>query len=357
MFAILAASAVIAADPVAACESRLLSYAGWRETPETVWSLDVAGETGGRLSYFGAEHSRDPANPQFAAIEAAFRAAAPTVVFYEGPDRGVGADAPDTISTRGESGYVRWLAVRDGARVAALEPSPLDQFKALSERFSAEQVELFFVLREAVRLRDREHLSGEALERALGSLLARLSGMAAGAGVDLPFADLEGLETAYGRHWRDGPDWRAVPADWFDPLADDARTGGRFMAAINAASSETRNVHMYPATYTCTGCSPGRRGPETGCSPSSAATMCRCRPRRFAAPWPPTKAFGAARGRFRRAHRTPVSGVGFARNFPGKSYILPVRTRTRFAVRRLLIPDGAIAVLSGPNRAMIRPNI
>ncbi|NJC40633.1 hypothetical protein GGQ87_000891 [Brevundimonas alba] len=245
MFAILALSAALAADPVAACESRLLSYAGWRETPDTVWNLEVGSHAGGRLSYFGAQHSRDPADPQFVAIEAAFRAAAPSVVFYEGPDRGVGADGPETISSRGESGYVRWLAARDGVGVTALEPSPLDQFKALTERFPADQVELFFVLREAVRLRDRENLSGEALDGALESLLSRLSGMTAAAGIQLPFADLAGLEAAYGQHWPDGPDWRVVPSNWFDPLANDAKTGGRFMAAINAASSETRNVHMY----------------------------------------------------------------------------------------------------------------
>lgn len=245
MFAILAASVVLAVDPVAACEDRLLSYSDWREGPDTVWDLEIPGGPGGGLSYVGARHSRDPADPQFTRIEAAFRAAAPTVVFYEGPDRGVGADGPDTITTRGESGYVRWLAAQAGVRTAPLEPSPLDQFRALSERFPADQVELFFVLREAVRLRDREHLAAGALDDAVGTLLSRLAGMTAGDGVELPFADLEGLQAAYARYWTDGSDWRASPSAWFDPLADDAETGGRFMAAINAGSSEVRNVHMY----------------------------------------------------------------------------------------------------------------
>ena len=245
MFAILALSAALAADPVAACENRLLPYAGWRESPDTVWNLDSPAATAGRLVYVGARHSRDAADPQFPEIESAFHAAAPTVVFYEGPDRGVGADGADTIQTRGESGYVRWLAGRTGARVAPLEPSPLDQFNALSERFPADQVDLFFVLREAVRLRDREHLAPEALESAVATLLSRLASMTAGAGVEVAFADLDGLRAAYARYWSDGSDWRAAPSAWFDPLADDAETGGRFMAAINAASSEVRNVHMY----------------------------------------------------------------------------------------------------------------
>ena len=40
-------------------------------------------------------------------------------------------------------------------------------------------------------------------------------------------------------------DFISAPSAWFDPAADDAVTGGRFMAAINAASSEVRDVHMY----------------------------------------------------------------------------------------------------------------
>lgn len=241
------AAALIAADPaaLAACETRLLSYEGWTETADTRWSLDLAAPGEGRLVYVGAEHSRDPAAPQFAAIEAAFVEARPTVVFYEGPDRGVGTDARDTIETRGESGYARWLAARDGARVARLEPGPTDQLQALTQRFPADQVMLFFALREAVRLRDREHLTGAALDDAVARLLGQAEGLARASGFEPPFTDLAGLDATYRRHFPDGPDWRAAPEVWFQPTADDAETGGRFMGAINAASSAFRNVHMY----------------------------------------------------------------------------------------------------------------
>ena len=46
-------------------------------------------------------------------------------------------------------------------------------------------------------------------------------------------------------YWTDPPDWRAVLANWFDPIADDVETGGRFVAALDAASSERLNIHMY----------------------------------------------------------------------------------------------------------------
>lgn len=240
-----ALAAIILADPIVACQGRLVSYADWRETADTSWSLDLAASGGGHLNYRGIRHSRDPADPQFGEVAASYRSAQPTVVFYEGPDRGVGADGPETIRTRGESGFARWLAQENGARTESLEPSPIDQFHVLAARFPAEQVELFFVLREVVRLRDREQKRGSALDDAAQELLVRLNLVVATTEVVLPFNDLATLDQTYSRYWPDGSDWRDAPAAWFDPTAEDADTGGQFMATINAASSEFRNFHMY----------------------------------------------------------------------------------------------------------------
>lgn len=244
MLAALLAALLTQADPIAACERRLLPYEGWTETPDTVWSLDLPAASGGRLVYLGAEHSRDPAHEQFARIEAAFVESQPTVVFYEGPDRGVGAAAADTIATRGESGYVRLLAASTGATVRGLEPGPIDLIRDLTASHPTDQVFLFFILREVARMRDREGLSGAALDVAAARLIERAAGMAESAGIAAPFSDLAGLEAAYTHYWP-ATDWRAVAPAWFDPMADDARTGGRFMAALNRASSAARNRHMY----------------------------------------------------------------------------------------------------------------
>jgi hypothetical protein len=59
----------------------------------------------------------------------------------------------------------------------------------------------------------------------------------------LPFDDLAGLDKAFSRYWPDR-DWRTADAAWFSPLADDAATGGRFMAAVNRADSSNRNRHL-----------------------------------------------------------------------------------------------------------------
>jgi hypothetical protein len=203
--ALLLATAAPAASP-AACADRLAVYETWREPAAPAWRLDLAAASGGSLTYFGARHLRDPADPQFAAIEAAFAGARPTVVYFEGPDRGVGADAAETIRSRGESGHARFLAARAGIPVRSLEPGPAEEIAHLTQRFSGRQVSLFFILREVVRLRD-----------------------------------LEVLQAAYGQAGFPGPqDWRQARGEWFAPTP-----GGQFTNAINRASSHYRDRVMF----------------------------------------------------------------------------------------------------------------
>ena len=226
-----------AAEPAAACPD-VLDYRAWRESPGQAWDYRWP-EAAPRLVMIGASHSRDPAHPQFARIASEFAAARPTIAFYEGPDRGERATAEETIRETGESGYLRFLARAAGAQVRTLEPSPAEQFGMLVAQFPADQVLLFFVLRETVRLRDREKLSGDALDAAVAKLLAHAAKAAPG----LPFTDLAGLDAAARTYWPDR-DWRAAEAKWIGPGADDAKTGGVFIGAINRADSMNRDRHM-----------------------------------------------------------------------------------------------------------------
>ena len=238
----LIAAAAAAQAPAEACEARVLDYSGWRAAPDQSWDYSWMGEGGGALTLIGAEHQRDPAHPQFARIAAAFAAARPTVAFFEGPDRGVGSDVEDTIRSRGESGFVRLLAAQAQAGVRSLEPSPGDQIGALLAEHPLDQVNLFFVLREAARMRDREGKTGAALDEAVTVLIGRSVEMAARGGLALPVTDLATLDAAVRRYWPDR-DWRALPAGWFSPGADDS-AGGLFLGAINRSDSMNRDRHM-----------------------------------------------------------------------------------------------------------------
>ena len=236
---ILVSLALATEHPASAdCADQVLHYGSWRATPSQQW--DYRAE---RLTLLGAEHVRDPSHSQFPRIVAAFREAAPTLIFFEGPDRGIGNDADETIRTRGESGYVRFLAHQANVPTRSLEPSPGQQIGLLMGQFPADQVLLFFVLRETARLRERDHLSGPALDSAVSSLLSRSADMARGGGMALPFSDLAGLEAAARRYWPDR-DWRSFPANWFAPAAAGTDSGGLFLAAVNRADSTNRDRHM-----------------------------------------------------------------------------------------------------------------
>jgi hypothetical protein len=244
-----AAAAAQAPDEV--CAARVLDYSGWQAAADQSWDYRWTGDGSGALTVMGAEHQRDPAHPQFARIAAAFAEARPTVAFFEGPDRGVGSNAEDTIRSRGESGFVRLLAAQAQASVRSLEPSPGDQIGALLAEHPLDQVNLFFVLRETARLRDREGRTGAALDEAVLAVIGRSAEMAARGGLSLPVTDVATLDATARRYWPDR-DWRTLPAGWFSPGADDAATGGVFLGAINRSDSMNRDRHMVRQLLTAT---------------------------------------------------------------------------------------------------------
>lgn len=229
------------ANPVERCAERLVPYADWPKVKDRAFSLELAAASGGRLRYFGAGHSADPADPQFAEIEKEWNALKPTVAFYEGPNRPIAGSAEETIRQTGESGFVRFLAKRDGVPFVTLEPPPQEEFASISKKYPADQVMLFYVLRETARLRDRRKLPEAELKAATAALLERASKL-----LGMPaFATLDGLDAAYRRYWTTPANWWEAPHHWFDPLKTSKETGGIFTNEINRLSSEYRNRHMY----------------------------------------------------------------------------------------------------------------
>lgn len=240
-----ATPALHAQDFPAACADHVVSFAARPALATPEYRLELAAQGGGRLLYFGAEHASDPAHPQFAAIESAWGGLRPTVVFYEGPARGEAGTAEETIRRFGESGFVRFLGRRGGARIERLEPDPRAEAAHVLERFPAEQVKLFYLLRETARLRDRRGMAEPELRAAAEQMIARMAEL---------FPEIAGevrstaeLETAYRRYWTEPADWWMAPSEWFDPGRTSAETGGVFTNEVNRASSEFRDRHMFEA--------------------------------------------------------------------------------------------------------------
>jgi hypothetical protein len=233
---------VAAVDPIARCAERLVPYAEWDGVRNPIRRQDLVTSSRGRLYYFPAGHSADPADPQFREIERAWGEVRPTIAFYEGPNRPIAATRDETIRQAGESGFVRFLATRDRIQFVTLEPPPQDEANFIMQKFSPEQVKLFYVLREAARLRDRRKLPEAELRAAIAQLLERASQLK---GIGSVITSLDELDAAYRRHWKSPEQWWQAPSTWFDPLAASAHTGGIFTNEINRMSSEYRNRHMY----------------------------------------------------------------------------------------------------------------
>ena len=243
-FAQAAAFAQQQADPAgfdARCSPKLVPYADWPKVKSPNFLLDLTSARG-RLYYFGAGHSADPGDPQFPKIEKAWEMVKPTVAFYEGPNRPIAATKEETIKQAGESGFVRFLATRDGIPFLSLEPPPQDEAVHILKQYSPEQVMLFYVLRETARLRDRRKLSDEELKKTVAQLLERASKLKDFEGV---IPNIDALGAAYRKYWSEPAQWWQAPGQWFDPLRTSAETGGKFTNEINRLSSEYRNLHMY----------------------------------------------------------------------------------------------------------------
>lgn len=225
----------------ARCSQKLVSYVDWPKVQNPKFLLDITSPRG-RLYYFGAQHSADPAHSQFAEIEKIWGEVKPTMAFYEGPNRPIAATAEETIKLAGESGFVRFLATRGNIPFVSLEPSPAEEAAYIMKKYSPEQVMLFYVLRETTRLRDRRKLSEEELKKAVAQLLGQASRMK---GFENVIPNIDALDAAYRKYWSVPAEWWQAPAAWFDPLRSSAETGGRFTNEINAMSSEYRNLHMY----------------------------------------------------------------------------------------------------------------
>lgn len=228
-----------------ACDEKLVSYLNWKETPDTEWSINLNGKHGGSLQYIGASHSDDPAHAQFNIIRQTWLTQKPTIAFFEGPDRGIADSESETIKKFGESGLVRFMAKAEGIKTQSLEPGPQEELNFLLSKneFTPEQIKLFFILREASRLREHKGMNKAEIESAIAILLQRANSIIPAFATVLP--DVASLQSAYNKYWSAPAGWWEAPTAWFTPGGDGEKTGGKFTNNINRYSSEFRNLHMY----------------------------------------------------------------------------------------------------------------
>ncbi len=228
-------------DQVARCESLITSQQQAAANPAREFSLDLRGDEGVRLRYFGVRHTFDPDDPQYATMQSIWQELRPTEAFFEGTGNFVGDTVTAALQRSGEPGLVRHLASLTAIPVHSLEPTRAAEVESLLPRFTAEQILLFLVTRAVVQERDRRNLTAPALEPLLIRFLALEHATPQLVGV-LP--DLQAFRTAYTRSFP-GMVPELAPARWFDPLHNSAETGSQFHNDIDRALSAFRDVYMY----------------------------------------------------------------------------------------------------------------
>ncbi|HEY0897204.1 MAG TPA: hypothetical protein VGE15_11680, partial [Sphingobacteriaceae bacterium] len=190
------------------CDQQLVRHQEWKETSLTEWNLRLESSGEGTLFYYGARHEDDPADPQFREISRHFESFKPTVIFYEGPDRGIAETGPETITRFGESGYIRFLALKAGIRTMGLEPAFPDTYRYLISKFPQEQVDVYMLTKEAMRLRSRKDLTREQLTTEISHMLAAVPKML---GMETSIRSVGSLDQAFRKYWGGKLEWWQAP--------------------------------------------------------------------------------------------------------------------------------------------------
>ena len=227
---------------VAKCQAKILPYSSLRHLNGPVRSLQVEGTGTGSLYYVGVTHTNAPQHPQFDQIEEDFYRIQPTIVFYEGPERSLPTTRNSAIEKAGDPGLIRYLATQQQIPIAPLEPSRQAEINILLERFTPEQIKLFYVLRQVTELRERWGTTSKAqLQQAVVRSINQFSGFD---GLKTVITDMDDFETSYQKHWQSSTNWWQVPQQWFHPVLTVEETGGIFTNDIHRTASTFRNQHM-----------------------------------------------------------------------------------------------------------------
>lgn len=172
---------------------------------ERPYVYEISSE-GGAVLVFGAEHTRDPNDPQIADITRRYRAFGPTVVLCESRLGVMFPQLMDPVETFGEVGIVHRLARRSGAVSYTWEPRSDVLVRSLFDQgFTREQAGLYFALRSYFsNLRHARPSDPEAF--VADTLTERMRWE----GLDRVFETVGDVQSAWDEAFPEGPDWRDV---------------------------------------------------------------------------------------------------------------------------------------------------
>jgi hypothetical protein len=205
-------------------EDRIVGQAEYSEDHDSPFTFRA-----GNVVVFGAEHMRDPNDPQIALIDKLWDQLDPTVALVEGRLGFLAPGFMDPVEKYGESGHVLGLAKKHDADAYTWEMPEEELVAALAERHPKERVALFMVLRPYFsNLRNGKPDDPEAF---VEEFLAR----AEYPSVAGPIADPADIDRIWDRDFPAGPDWRDV--------SDEHGLPG-YLQDVSDSSNDLRNRHL-----------------------------------------------------------------------------------------------------------------
>jgi len=212
---------------------RLMTWTEYRQVRHVApYVLDIA-RGSGRLVYVGSRHTNDATALDIALIESLWSQARPELAFNEGGDPPTESTKAEAVRLYGESGFVRFLAARDGVPVASLEPTKQELAKRLVPEFGAELVKLGFLL---LQVKHHRNNPTEPFETAVARTFSTLNRTP---GLEGQPRDLAELERRFAARFPEAPVLRQLPEAWTDPVQ-----AINEMNAFYRRASEERDRHM-----------------------------------------------------------------------------------------------------------------
>ncbi len=196
----------------------------------------------GGISYFGVVSSQDAKHEQFGQLRKAFETFQPTLVVVEKPDLGVGATEYATITTKGAPGYARLLAQQHQVPTERLD-NPEAEYAYLRTKLPAEQLKLYYLLREARRFRQATGADRALTVKAMRQLIANSAHFLPG--TENTIQSVDELVAAFKKHCPNAGQWYEAPATYFCPQAAGLYPEGSFSRTVNDAINEYREHYVY----------------------------------------------------------------------------------------------------------------
>lgn len=196
----------------------------------------------GSITYFGVVNSHDASHAQFAQLRQAVAATKPTLLVVEKPDLGTDGTEAATIASKGVPGFARLLAQQHQVPTERLD-NPEAEYAYLRAKLPAEQLKLYYLLRETRRFRQSTGADKAQTVRFMKQLLAQSATFLPG--TDGTIHSVAELAAAFQQHCPSGGQWWDAPATYFCPQAATLYPTGSFVRTVNDAINEYRARYVY----------------------------------------------------------------------------------------------------------------